>query len=90
MTFKVIFFCANCLLTNAATCGIIEVGINGPDTAVRARIPDLIPPYAKFLLLLAVFCPQTFFPKTAAWQGIPDRLPPYENFLRLLATGKAH
>lgn len=44
------FFCVFCqknffkkVLTNAATCGIIEVGKIGPATDVRARIPDPYP-----------------------------------------------
>lgn len=50
------------LLTNAAGCGIIERGFNGPGTTVEARISDLIPPYANFLLLLATFHMRLIFP----------------------------
>jgi hypothetical protein len=36
-------FCLFCLLTNAAFCGIIMVGFNGPGTTVKARISDRTP-----------------------------------------------
>ena len=37
------FFCVKCLLTKLAVCGIIEVGLAGPTTKGKARIPDRIP-----------------------------------------------
>jgi hypothetical protein len=50
------------VLTNAARCGIIERGFNGPGTIVEARISGLIPPYAIFLRLLATFHMRLIFP----------------------------
>ena len=62
------FFCTNYLLTNASTCGIIEVWFNGPRTAVLARFSDRYTPYGIFSLNLATLIwPQ--FSRKATPQG---------------------
>jgi hypothetical protein len=57
------FFCANCLLTKPAVCGIIKVGVQRAGNDSGGPIFRSLPPYAKFLRLLATFHMRQIFPE---------------------------